>query len=733
MFTMTKHREHVMLVILLLTLIFGPLLPSSFPFSHLKVVLCLITIFVLPGYLVLALIDKQLRRASDPFEKSILALAISFAFLIVPWIQVFLLHLDLRIALATILGFDMALVTVLLAVRRHMPIQTVSDLNGPTTKALLVFIATFVILAYLLGGNVFGDGYSYMTWLRNMYVGDVSPQDNIHAAWESTYPFFKNIFAPLLMGYAICAKMARVDPNIVWSIAPAFITFFFFGVNYSLTYLLFKKRAAAGIAVLITPMVLGNNPSVLGDSHGFAIYVLAPLTAYVALRYILLPSETRLDHLVLVLVGLLGFVLAAEHLQNLIYVLYSIGAFSVFTLGWDITRRRVGKTFKRSLLVLIFIVVFAFPYILWTWLGVQAAHFDVAYTLDQELAHGGSFIDFSTDLIIVHPRVVVSGYTTYWVGFVVLASVLLIGKRCYRTPGGRFVCSNTLIVLCLGLNPLLVSMMAKLMTAQFVNRIGEMLPVVPVLSFTLLRTYLTGLAWYKTKGWHRRLSRLAHPRYAAFFVVLILIGLSLARHAAHMSLSAINLKVVHVVYGPEGANPNWLDHLVRHRIVVELEDPPFPILEHPTTLNRVLDSQVIHFIESTISADSMFLTSQLPEFSLPAYTDQLVFVGRRGWPLGRDVCQDVVSGELKLRRTTEAERLVADRLETVCTVLDPQTDAATIERLLDNYADAIDYVLVTPVTGYLKVKLQSIEGVRLLYDRDGFTIFEVRDTLTQRH
>jgi len=108
-----------------------------------------------------------------------------------------------------------------------------------------------------------------------------------------------------------------------------------------------------------------------------------------------------------------------------------------------------------------------------------------------------------------------SGYTTYWMGFVVLVSALFLAKRCYRTPGGRFVCSNLLIVLFLGLNPILVPIMAKLMTAYFVYRIGEMLPVVPVLSFVLFRAYLTGAAWFKTQGWRGRLSKSTQPRYLA--------------------------------------------------------------------------------------------------------------------------------------------------------------------------------------------------------------------------
>jgi hypothetical protein len=701
------------------------LLPGFFPFSQIKVGWCLVAVFVLPGYLLLCLVKKPLRSVPDPFGRATLALAVSLALLLVPWVQVFLLRLDLGIVVITILGFDLVLLLFLLVAHRPVPVTSAHGLKTRLLLALLAYVAFFMLLTWLYGGNVFGDGYSYMTLLRNIYDGDVAPQANVHAAWESAYPFFKNIFAPFLMGFAVCARMARVDPNVVWAIAPALLTFFLFAVNYSSTYLLFRKRLAANMALLITPFVVVYVPSMLGDSHASSVLFLRPLIVYLALRYVLLSRDGRAEGFSLALVGPLGFVLAAEHLQNLIYALYSIGAFGLLTLLVAVVNRRKSQMFKRSLLVLFVILLFASPYVLWTLSAARAAQFDVANTLDYKIEQGGGFLGPSANFLIVHPRSLLHSYTTYWLGFAVLLGALFFGKRCYRTPGGRFVCSNVLIILFLGLNPVLVPFMARLITAQVVYRIGEMLPVVPVLSFVLFRAYLTGATWFRLIGWRHRLRRLAQRRSLALLLTLTLIGLAWARHAVHVSLSAVNLKVVHVVYAPEGANPNWLDRLIRQRIAAELDNPPFPILEHPTRLNRILDSHVIHFIESDIPANSVFLSDKLAEFSLPAYTNQLAFVGRRGGTPGQDVCQDVLSGELSLRRTTEVQRLIADRYETICTVLAPETDVETIENLLQRHADDVDYILVTPSNGHLKAKLDSIDIVRLIYDEDGFAIYQL--------
>jgi hypothetical protein len=709
----------------LLLAFFSLLLPGSFPLSQIRAAWCMVAVFFLPGYLTLTLLAKPSRWEKDLFEKATLALAVSLALLVVPWVQVFLLRFDLRIAVATILGFDLVLLLFLLIRGRPTPLPKTNRFKAPIPPALLLYVSLVVFLVFLFGGNVFGDGYSYMTWLRNIYVGDVSPQANVHAAWESAYPSFTNIFSPLLMGYAICARMARVDPNLVWSIAPAFLTFFFLALNYSLTELLFKKRLAACIAVLITPFVVGNVPSVLGDSHGFSIFILAPLIIYVALSFILSSHQERRDRLSLVLVGLLALVLAVEHLQNLVYVLYALGAFGVFTLAVDALRRRESQTFKRCFWVVLVILLCAGPYILWTLVGVQRSEFDVAYTLERKIWQGGRFYGSSSDFLIVHPKALLSGYTTYWLGAGVLLGLLLLGRRNYRTPGGRFVCSNVLIILFLGLNPILVPFMSKLFTAQVVYRIGEMLPAVPVLSYVLYRTYLAGVAWFQAQGGRRRPDRLTQSQLLVLVAVLVVLGVTWVRHAVHMSLSAVNLKVVHVVYGPDDANPNWLDKVIRGRIAAELENPPFPILEQPTQLNRVLDGQVIRFITGNTAADSVFLADQLAEFSLPAYADQLAFVGRRGWVHGRDICLQVLSDESFLRRVTEVELLVADRLETLCTVLAPETDVAVLENLLQHHAGEIDYILITPSFRHLKGKLENVDLAALIYDEDGFAIYRL--------
>ena len=57
------------------------------------------------------------------------------------------------------------------------------------------------------------------------------------------------------------------------------------------------------------------------------------------------------------------------------------------------------------------------------------------------------------------------------------------------------------------------------------------------------------------------------------------------------------------------------------------------------------------------------------------------------------------------------------------------TEVAIIRDLLEEYADEIDYVLVTPSTRYMRAKLEGIAVARLIYDKGGFAIYRIGEIL----
>jgi hypothetical protein len=65
----------------------------------------------------------------------------------------------------------------------------------------------------------------------------------------------------------------------------------------------------------------------------------------------------------------------------------------------------------------------------------------------------------------------------------------------------------------------------------------------------------------------------------------------------------------------------------------------------------------------------------------------------------------------------------ANRLEIACQILNPDADPESLQALLWEYRDMMDYVLVTPITSYLAPKLEQAMPEALIYERAGFSIY----------
>jgi hypothetical protein len=115
----------------------------------------------------------------------------------------------------------------------------------------------------------------------------------------------------------------------------------------------------------------------------------------------------------------------------------------------------------------------------------------------------------------------------------------------------------------------------------------------------------------------------------------------------------------------------------------------------------------------------------LTEYNLPAYVDQLTYLGRIGWPEWGDICPRVrdEGAEAAFPRVRRPE--VYHRLDVACAILDPDADPQDIENLLRENSAEIDYILVTPNTSYLHVKLDQILPQACIYSSNYFMIYTV--------
>jgi hypothetical protein len=166
--------------------------------------------------------------------------------------------------------------------------------------------------------------------------------------------------------------------------------------------------------------------------------------------------------------------------------------------------------------------------------------------------------------------------------------------------------------------------------------------------------------------------------------------------------------------------------MIRRVIESELRSPPYPIFDPPSRLTRYLDAPTLRFIEDEIASDSVFLSERLTEYNLPAYADQLTYLGRLGWPEWGDICPRARAegAEAAFPRVRRPE--VYHRLDVACAILDPDADPLDIGGLLEANGSEIDYILVTPQTSYLRAKLDQIMPHTRVFHNDDFAIYSVK-------
>jgi hypothetical protein len=186
------------------------------------------------------------------------------------------------------------------------------------------------------------------------------------------------------------------------------------------------------------------------------------------------------------------------------------------------------------------------------------------------------------------------------------------------------------------------------------------------------------------------------------------------------------MKTRGIVYSPAGVSTNLSDRLIRRVIARELESPPYPILHPPARLTRYLDGATLRFIKQNIDSDSVFLSERLTEYNLPAYADQLAYLGRIGWTEHGDICPRVRAQGAEAAFPRVRRPNVYQRLDIACGILDPNANQRTVENLLHENCSEIDYIIVTPNTAYLRAMLDRIMPQARIYTNDDFAIYEVR-------
>jgi hypothetical protein len=639
--------------------------------------------------------------------------------MLIPWMMAYFLHWPFEKIGWGVCAFDV--IGLLILLLRQESTHRFRSLGGISTTSILLalFILLVISVVYLYGARIIGDSWGYMAWLRNIYSGDLAPQANIFGSWEAKYPFFKNIFSELLLDYALCAKITNVDPAIVWCRAYAFFAFFAIAANYGITKYLFEDKRVAYVAILLTPLFYVY-PFVhaLMDSHWGINFIFLPIAILFSLKYVW--DQKRFYA---VFVALLGLLFTIEHPYHFAYLFWLLGG-----LGFAIlmSKRRFDPQIARIAIVLIVTLLVALPFLVYTARLALSAEYTPWGSVERGVERrGDAFWGTSSHFFVVNPsRLLSVGWMSNGsLGLITVLGVVFFLKD-YRTKKGLYILTNVAVVLLVGFNPILAPLLARVVSFQAINRLGEILPAVPVVSYIVLvlsrefiNLYRNGLS---VRDFVMTKRGVLSGAFLGLFVITIIYQLMFG------GFIAAERKFIQILNAPRGSSPNWVDRKIRALIDAKIANFPNPLFESETRLIQALDGDIIEFIRGEIESDSVFLSDKLAEYNLPVYADQLTFLGRRGWVAeGLSACPKIREEGAKEAFPTIKYPEQAERLSVACQIFDPDVDSQLLEDLLLDHIDEIDYVLVTPSISYLEPKIDQIIPQAKIYDRDGFAIYEM--------
>jgi hypothetical protein len=669
----------------------------------------LITVLVLPGFAL-----ARGLRLFDEFDNWLEALALSVALSwsigLVLWLLFFFLGFSLQAISWLWIGF--AFVGLIISAFIPLPNQLKSRSNNIWLGwGAITWIFLLVFIAYLYGSLMTGDAYSYMSWLRNITVGDIQPGVNIQASWETNYPFFKNLYAPTLLYYAISSFLARVDPNWIWTHAPAFWVPIMLAVQFSLAYRLFNRKIVGYATLILSPLAGGllRLFSRLGNSHTICNVIFLPMAFWLFLVAIF--ARPKLRRWSSPLAVLIAVGLTFEHLPHIVHYLLVTGTFTALHLFL-----RNEDVFWRSTILIVTASLLSAPFLWHTWNLATAYGFDAgkATTLNLDMGRVQRPERFlllgAENSFIVRPRRLFSPAAI--LGLVVV--VRYIGYL-WRDERRRLIIASWGIALFIALNPLLTPLLSRTIAPHAAFRLREAIIIYPILAYGVVEA----ISQVKRGG------LCTHPMKSVTGIFLIACILLLGYRVGQTTISALNEKIKGIIYAPAEVSSNITDRLLRRTVERELESPPYPIMNPSARLTHYLNAPTLAYIRHEIPSDSVFLSERLTEYNLPAYADQLTYLGRKGWPDWGNICPRVRQEGAKAAFPDVDRPEVYERLDVTCTLLDPTVNPNIIDDVLRAHQSEIDYLLVTPNTSYLEPKLDQILSQARVYTGGSFSIYRV--------
>lgn len=325
-----------------------------------RLVFSWLVVFFLPGFLLLPLIDKQIKP--DWLEAIPLTFAASLAFLTAPLLAGYFLHLGFLFTTYTALTAIMLLAAVMFILETRKIIEPLKiDFSfdwAKTVTASLAVISASIVLKLGAEMPTIGDNKVHLARIRRILEApSLSPQaiepfkdGGIHPGYA--YPVWHLI-------QALVSKVSGIDPILLWYYLNPLLTLVMVLTIYFLIRALFHNRSLAAFTsfLYMLPLIFAPGKGTLMTQrllvHPSELSFL--FFHFIIFGLVVIFIRNRGFHLPLfVLIGALSIDLAFIHIANLTFVVVVYVVFMAIIFLTQLERR--DRLIKAAALLSIFVI-----------------------------------------------------------------------------------------------------------------------------------------------------------------------------------------------------------------------------------------------------------------------------------------------------------------------------------------------------------------------------------------
>lgn len=638
-------------------------------FEFLKFFVASVAIFFTPGYLLYRPIFTK--GEFNVFERLPIYFALSLGIIALFGTFAYIFNFTFKVLAGIILTVCfLFFITGLVRRQQKEDLRTIG-LNYQNKKIFfLLVIATFLLSIFLTlfagisGSIIEGDALNFLGFIRKLV-------ENPFIANRDA--FYKDIIVDPTYGYniwhlsvAFVSWLAKLDSVIVWTFLPAILTPVILLSFYLFAKVLFKSEMAALISLILFIFYYGISERMYifrTSPYNMIVtnFIILPVALTLVFKYL---NDNRIKYLIIVC--FLSFVISTIHLFGFLLFLLSLFSYYLFHL---IFRKNTSERINILKIILVSLI-FIYPYLI---LRLPTIKIINSYYLQDSFPEMPHLVVWLNEaLCYINPNFLAAPhYHTsypfyprmfYIVSFYLPPFLLIYAKK---NNCALFLLSNILIVPFISLNPVLVPLLAKVITFTLVVNLSQLMPFLLVLGFISYQilNYLNNFLFFKKNSFY-------------FLIFILILGLF---------------------------NP-----LTIEKFITICRERTSGFRSYYKNPNSSLDA--IEFIRKNIHKTSVFLCDEQFSLFISAFTKHYVMVTHPGHASAATVDQ--------LEREEGAKKVLhQDNIHKTVSIL-KKYDVKYVVLNLDSGQ-------VNPMSKVLSKFISYPKVFKKIYDRNGIIIFEV--------